>query len=199
MNIAPVPIKPACLRIIGIATLPTADAPVKNLAASIQLRWTKTNAAKWVWELDNKDHLDSWLSTTHPPPSRLIRNCVEPPPKKRQGIGTRTYIRAGKPSLMKFRNIAKWPTILKPKLNINRDENDDRIQTPAGEKTNLPISLSVSIFHFLLKGCVNFEWSALIKNLRLTTCQRWKTLIIRVLYYGTKFLINRFNRSKWIN
>lgn len=37
MNIAPVPIKSACLRMMGMAMLPTADAPVKNLAASIHL------------------------------------------------------------------------------------------------------------------------------------------------------------------
>lgn len=65
MNMAPVSIIWACLRIIGIAKLPTVDAPVKNLAAPI-----------------------------HPPPSRLIRNCVDPPPKNKQGIGTSTYIKA---------------------------------------------------------------------------------------------------------
>lgn len=65
MNIAPVWIRSACLRIMGMAMLPTADAPVKNLAASIQ-----------------------------PPPSRLIRNCVDPPPKNKHGMGTTTYIRA---------------------------------------------------------------------------------------------------------
>jgi len=37
MNIAPVSIKWACLRITGIAMLPTVDAPVRNLAAFIQL------------------------------------------------------------------------------------------------------------------------------------------------------------------
>lgn len=44
--------------------LPTADAPVKNLAASIH------------------------------PPSRLIKNCVDPPPKNMHGMGTSTYMRA---------------------------------------------------------------------------------------------------------
>jgi len=38
MSIAPVSIICACLRIIGMAMLPTADAPVKNFAASIQLQ-----------------------------------------------------------------------------------------------------------------------------------------------------------------
>lgn len=65
MTMAPVSIRLACLRIIGIAMLPTADAPVKNLAASI-----------------------------HPPPSRLIKNCVDPPPKNMHGMGTSTYMRA---------------------------------------------------------------------------------------------------------
>lgn len=41
MNIAPVSIICACLRMMGMARLPTADAPVKNLAASIQLYDTK--------------------------------------------------------------------------------------------------------------------------------------------------------------
>lgn len=48
MNIAPVPIKPACLRIMGMATLPTADAPVRNLAASIQLQQNKKQSVKQV-------------------------------------------------------------------------------------------------------------------------------------------------------
>lgn len=65
ISIAPVSIIPACLNMIGIARLPTVDAPVKNFAASI-----------------------------HPPPSRLIKNCVEPPPKNIQGIGTTTYMSA---------------------------------------------------------------------------------------------------------
>jgi len=39
ISIAPVSIIWACLRIIGIAMLPTADAPVINLAASIQLHY----------------------------------------------------------------------------------------------------------------------------------------------------------------
>ena len=34
---APQQITPACFRIAGIAMLPTADAPVKNLVASTQL------------------------------------------------------------------------------------------------------------------------------------------------------------------
>lgn len=38
MNMAPVPIKSACLSMMGMARLPTADAPVRNFAASIQLR-----------------------------------------------------------------------------------------------------------------------------------------------------------------
>ena len=65
MSIAPVSIICACLKMIGIARLPTVDAPVKNFTASI-----------------------------HPPPSRLIRNWVEPPPKNIQGIGTTTYMSA---------------------------------------------------------------------------------------------------------
>ncbi|KAL9672280.1 hypothetical protein QQ045_028530 [Rhodiola kirilowii] len=39
INMAPVPIKPACLRMMGMAMLPTADAPVKNLAAFIHLQY----------------------------------------------------------------------------------------------------------------------------------------------------------------
>jgi hypothetical protein len=65
MNMAPVSIRPACLRIAGIARLPMADAPVRNFAALI-----------------------------HPPPSLLVKKCVDPPPKNRHGIGTRTYMRA---------------------------------------------------------------------------------------------------------
>jgi len=65
MNMAPVSIRPACLRIAGIARLPMADAPVRNLAALI-----------------------------HPPSSLLVKKCVDPPPKNRHGIGTRTYMRA---------------------------------------------------------------------------------------------------------
>lgn len=38
ISIAPVSIKLACLKIAGIAMLPTAEAPVKNLAALIQLQ-----------------------------------------------------------------------------------------------------------------------------------------------------------------
>lgn len=38
INIAPVLMKSACLRIIGIAKLPTSDAPVKNFAAFIHLK-----------------------------------------------------------------------------------------------------------------------------------------------------------------
>jgi len=38
MNIAPVSIRPACLRIAGIARLPMADAPVRNFAAFIHLK-----------------------------------------------------------------------------------------------------------------------------------------------------------------
>lgn len=30
----------------------------------------------------------------YPPPSLLVKNWVDPPPKNRHGIGTRTYIRA---------------------------------------------------------------------------------------------------------
>lgn len=37
MTKAPQPMIPACFRIVGIAMLPTTDAPVKNLAASNQL------------------------------------------------------------------------------------------------------------------------------------------------------------------
>jgi len=37
MNMAPVSIKWACVRITGIAMLPTVDAPVRNLAAFVQL------------------------------------------------------------------------------------------------------------------------------------------------------------------
>lgn len=65
MNMAPVSIRPACLRIAGIARLPMADAPVRNFAA-----------------------------LSHPPPSLLVRKCVDPPPKNRHGIGTITYMRA---------------------------------------------------------------------------------------------------------
>lgn len=49
MNIAPLPIKPACLRIMGMAILPTADAPVKNLAASIQLQENNNPSVKEAW------------------------------------------------------------------------------------------------------------------------------------------------------
>lgn len=49
MNIAPLPIKPACLRIMGMAILPTADAPVKNLAASIQLQENNNSSVKEAW------------------------------------------------------------------------------------------------------------------------------------------------------
>jgi hypothetical protein len=38
MNMAPVSIRPACLRIAGMARLPMADAPVRNLAALIHLQ-----------------------------------------------------------------------------------------------------------------------------------------------------------------
>lgn len=65
INIAPVLIRCACLRIIGIAKLPTVDAPVRNFAASI-----------------------------HPPPSRVSKYSVDPPPKNMHGIGTNTYISA---------------------------------------------------------------------------------------------------------
>lgn len=65
ISMAGVSIRCACLRIAGMAMLPTADAPVKNFAASIQ-----------------------------PPPSLLVKNWVEPPPKNKQGIGTSTYMRA---------------------------------------------------------------------------------------------------------
>ncbi|THU49299.1 hypothetical protein C4D60_Mb06t08090 [Musa balbisiana] len=43
INMAPVSIRWACLRIAGIAMLPTADAPVKNLAALIQLQKKRGN------------------------------------------------------------------------------------------------------------------------------------------------------------
>ena len=36
IHIAPIPSKSACLKILGIAMLPTDEAPVKNFAASIQ-------------------------------------------------------------------------------------------------------------------------------------------------------------------
>lgn len=39
ISMAGVSIRCACLRIAGMAMLPTADAPVKNFAASIQLKW----------------------------------------------------------------------------------------------------------------------------------------------------------------
>lgn len=38
MNMAPISIRLACLRIAGMAMLPTTDAPVRNFAASIQLQ-----------------------------------------------------------------------------------------------------------------------------------------------------------------
>jgi len=38
INMAPVSIRPACLRIAGIARLPMADAPVRNFAALIHLK-----------------------------------------------------------------------------------------------------------------------------------------------------------------
>jgi hypothetical protein len=38
MNMAPVSIRPACLRIAGMARLPMADAPVRNFAALIHLQ-----------------------------------------------------------------------------------------------------------------------------------------------------------------
>lgn len=43
INMAPVSIRWACLRIAGIAMLPIADAPVKNLAALIQLQKKRGN------------------------------------------------------------------------------------------------------------------------------------------------------------
>lgn len=43
MNMAPVSIIWACLRIIGIAKLPTVEAPVKNLAAPIHLEVAGTS------------------------------------------------------------------------------------------------------------------------------------------------------------
>ena len=46
ISIAPVSIIPACLKMIGIARLPTVDAPVKNFAASIHLRFT--NEQTWL-------------------------------------------------------------------------------------------------------------------------------------------------------
>ena len=49
--IAPQPITPACFKMIGIAMLPTAEAPVKNLVTSAQLlphcSW-KPNKAKKI-------------------------------------------------------------------------------------------------------------------------------------------------------
>lgn len=65
ISIAPVPMKSACLRMIGTAKLPTVDAPVRNFAASI-----------------------------HPSLSRLINDWVEPPLKNIHGIGTKMYMRA---------------------------------------------------------------------------------------------------------
>lgn len=65
MNMAPVSIRPACLRIAGIARLPMADAPVRNFAALI-----------------------------HAPPSPVVKNRVDPSPKNRHGIGTRIYMSA---------------------------------------------------------------------------------------------------------
>lgn len=89
ISIAPVSIIPACLNMIGIARLPTVDAPVKNFAASIHLRQGVNSVIQClvIFELVVK-------ALTDPPPSRLIRNWVEPPPKNMHGIGTTTYMSA---------------------------------------------------------------------------------------------------------
>jgi len=53
IHIAPVSIIWACLRIMGMAILPTADAPVRNLAASIQLQHEILQQMnKMLWEVE---------------------------------------------------------------------------------------------------------------------------------------------------
>lgn len=54
MNMAPVSIKLACLRIAGIAMLPTADAPVRNFAAFIQLGPKNKTKKKQQREISSK-------------------------------------------------------------------------------------------------------------------------------------------------
>ncbi|URE09389.1 hypothetical protein MUK42_28715 [Musa troglodytarum] len=53
----------ACLRIAGIAMLPTADAPVKNLAALIQLRKKRGNCESLAH--DNKQKHERGRSQTN--------------------------------------------------------------------------------------------------------------------------------------
>lgn len=52
INIAPVLINSACLRMMGIAMLPTVDAPVKNLAASTHLSYQNPTKGRKLHHLD---------------------------------------------------------------------------------------------------------------------------------------------------
>lgn len=59
MNMAPVSIKPACLRIAGIARLPMADAPVKNFAALIHLKLLPPQLISiTLWYSTGYDHMN---------------------------------------------------------------------------------------------------------------------------------------------
>lgn len=58
------------------------------------------------------------VKLTNPPPSRLIKNCVEPPPKNIQGIGTTTYMSAESIGHQLLYKAHAWPLETK-KLSLH--------------------------------------------------------------------------------
>ena len=73
-----------------MAMLPTAEAPVRNLAALIHLIKEKEIPTVSI----TREIPKIITHQTYPSPSLLIRKWVDPPPKNKQGIGTSTYISA---------------------------------------------------------------------------------------------------------
>jgi hypothetical protein len=59
-----------------------------------QTRHANTNYHPWCVYTSFMNMCYRGLKETNPPPSLLVRNWVEPPPKNKQGIGTSTYMRA---------------------------------------------------------------------------------------------------------
>jgi len=123
INMAPVSIRPACLRIAGIARLPMADAPVRNFAALI-----------------------------HPPPSLLVKKCVDPSPKNRHGIGIRTYMRAANigHQLLYKAHASICSRMLVENINASPASTSTVIAIVVGEEEELrlssPLSLSPLVF-----------------------------------------------------
>lgn len=118
---APQPITPECLRIIGIAMLPTAEAPVRNLDALIQLRHYLKYQEQGQKNLKDQNSVETWNTQiyfsgekgkfvqslweakTYPLVDSEYREEVSNPANRIKGIGRITYIITAKETLTYYK------------------------------------------------------------------------------------------------